>query len=135
MIDDRTTNATLLVGRLLMSEIFILAGLTKLTGAAAAQAMMTKLGLPVPMLAWVVTVVIELGGGLMLLAGVMTRPVAVVLGLWCIATALVAHFNFADPQMRGHFMKNMAMCGGFAYVAIVGAGAYSIDAWRKRRAA
>jgi len=135
MIDDRTTNATLLVGRLLMSAIFILAGLTKLTGAAAAQAMMTKLGLPVPMLAWVVTVVIELGGGLMLLAGVMTRPVAVVLGLWCIATALVAHFNFADPQMRGHFMKNMAMCGGFAYVAIVGAGAYSIDAWRKRRAA
>jgi len=134
MIDDRTTNATLLVGRLLMSAIFILAGLTKLTGAAAAQAMMTKLGLPVPMLAWVVTVVIELGGGLMLLAGVMTRPVAVVLGLWCIATALVAHFNFADPQMRGHFMKNMAMCGGFAYVAILGAGAYSIDAWRKRRA-
>ena len=134
MIDDRTTNATLLVGRLLMSAIFILAGLTKLTGAAAAQAMMAKLGLPVPMLAWVVTVVIELGGGLMLLAGVMTRPVAVVLGLWCIATALVAHFNFADPQMRGHFMKNMAMCGGFAYVAIVGAGAYSIDAWRKRRA-
>ena len=135
MIDDRTTNATLLVGRLLMSAIFILAGLTKLTGATAAQAMMTKLGLPVPMLAWVVTVVIELGGGLMLLAGVMTRPVAVVLGLWCIATALVAHFNFADPQMRGHFMKNMAMCGGFAYEAIVGAGAYSIDAWRKRRAA
>jgi len=135
MIDDRTTNATLLVGRLLMSAIFILAGLTKLTGAAAAQAMMTKLGLPVPMLAWVVTVVIELGGGLMLLAGVMTRPVAVVLGLWCIATALVAHFNFADPQMRGHFMKNMAMCGGFAYVAILGAGTYSIDAWRKRRAA
>ena len=95
---------------------------------------MAKYGLPVPMLAWLVTVVIELGGGVALLFGVATRPMAVVLGLWCIATALVAHTNFADPSMRAHFMKNVAMAGGFAYVATIGAGAFSIDAWRKRRA-
>jgi putative oxidoreductase len=127
------TDSVLMVGRILMSAIFIFGGLTKLIGAAASQAMMAKYGLPVPMLAWAITVIIELGGGLTLLFGVATRPTATVLGFWCIATALVAHTNFADPNMRGHFMKNVAMAGGFAYVAVFGAGAYSIDAWRKRR--
>jgi putative oxidoreductase len=125
------TDSVLMVGRIFMSAIFISGGLTKLIGAAASQAMMAKYGLPMPMLAWVITVIIELGGGLALVFGVATRPTATVLGLWCIATALVAHTNFADPNMRGHFMKNAA--GGFAYVAVFGAGAYSIDAWRKRR--
>lgn len=128
------TDSVLLLGRVLMSAIFISAGLTKLLAAAASQAMMAKYGLPVPMLAWLITVVIELGGGLALLFGVATRPVAIVLALWCIATALVAHINFADPSMRAHFMKNVAMAGGFAYVAAIGAAAFSIDAWRKRRA-
>jgi putative oxidoreductase len=92
--------------------------------------MMAKYGLPVPMLAYVVTVVIELLGGIALLLGFMTRPVAVVLGLWCIATALVAHANFGDPNMRAHFMKNVAMAGGFVYVWAFGAGSLSIDRWR-----
>lgn len=125
----------LLLGRVLMSAIFISAALTKLLAAAASQAMMAKYGLPVPMLAWLITVVIELGGGLALLFGVATRPVAIVLALWCIATALVAHINFADPSMRAHFMKNVAMAGGFVYVAVFGGGAYCINAWRRRRPA
>src|SRR5580704_11383361 len=113
LVRHRTSGATmtdsvLLVGRIMMSAIFIFGGLTKLIGAAASQAMMARYGLPVPMLAWAITVIIELGGGFALLFGVATRPTATVLGLWCIATALVAHTNFADPNMRGHFMKNVA---------------------------
>jgi putative oxidoreductase len=126
------TDGLLLLGRILLSVIFILSGFGKLTTMAATQAMMAKYGLPVPMLAWLVTVVIELGGGLALLFGVATRPVAVVLGLWCIATALVAHTDFADRQMQTHFMKNLAMAGGFIYVSVFGAGNFSIDGWRKR---
>jgi len=128
------TNSALLLGRILMSAIFILAGAGKLAAPAATQAMMARYGLPVPMLAYLVTVVVELGGGLALLFGVMTRPAAVILGLWCIATGLVAHTAFADPNMRNHFMKNVAIAGGFAYVWAFGAGAYSIDAmFLKRR--
>jgi putative oxidoreductase len=37
--------------------------------------------------------------------------------------------------MEIHFMKNMAMTGGFIYIAVFGAGALSIDAWRRRRTA
>jgi putative oxidoreductase len=133
MNESSTSNSALLLGRVLMSAIFILAGFTKLTAAAATQAMFAKLGLPVPILAYAVTVAVELIGGLALLLGVATRPVGIVLGLWCVATALVAHSNLGDPQMRTHFMKNLAMAGGFVYVAVLGAGAFSIDAWLKRR--
>jgi putative oxidoreductase len=129
------TNGTLLLGRILMSAIFILAGVAKIGAPAATQSMMAKYGLPMPMLAYLVTVVVEFGGGLALLLGVATRPVAVLLGLWCIATGLVAHTHFGDPNMRAHFMKNVAMAGGFAYVWAFGAGAYSLDAWLNRRSA
>jgi putative oxidoreductase len=128
-------DAALLFGRFMMSVIFILPGFVKLTAAAATQAQFARLGLPMPTAAWAISVAVELGGGLALLFGGATRPLAVVLGLWCIATALVAHSNFADPNMRIHFMKNLAMAGGFAYVAVFGAGAFSIDGWRSRRGA
>jgi hypothetical protein len=53
---------------------------------------------------------------------------AVVLGIWCIATAAVAHSNWVDFAMKIDFLKNFAMAGGFAYMAAFGAGAFSLDA-------
>jgi len=80
-----------------------------------------------PGVVWLITVVVELIGGLALLLGVQTRLSALVLGIWCIATALVAHTNFADLNMQIHFMKNLAMAGGLIFIALFGAGAYSWD--------
>jgi putative oxidoreductase len=129
------TDAALLLGRLLMSAIFILGGFGKLAAFAGTQAMFTKIGMPLPMLVAMVAILIELGGGLAILFGLITRPVAVILAVWCVVTALVAHTNFADKNMEIHFMKNMAMTGGFLYIAVFGAGALSIDAWRRRKSA
>ncbi len=128
-----TADIVMIAGRVLMSLIFILAGLMKLAAAVATQEMLAKMGLPFPALAWLIAVIVELGGGLALLLGVATRPTAVLLGAWCIATALVAHSAFADPAMRVHFLKNLVMAGGFAYVALLGAGSYSLDGWRQRQ--
>jgi putative oxidoreductase len=126
------TNGALLLGRILMSAIFVMGGLSKLLAFAGMQQAFGKMGLPVPALALTVAIVIELAGGLALLVGFATQPVAVVLGLWCVATALVAHTHFADQNMQIHFMKNLAMAGGFAYVAVFGAGSISIDARRAK---
>jgi putative oxidoreductase len=102
--------------------------------AAPTQAYFAKLGLPVPMLAWGLTVVIEFIGGLALLLGVQARVVGTILAAWCIATALVAHTDFADRNMQIHFLKNVIMAGGFLYVAAYGAGAYTIQQIFGRRA-
>jgi putative oxidoreductase len=102
-------------------------------GPAATQAMFVKQGLPMVEAAWILAVVVELGGGLTMLFGLFTRPVGLVLAIWCVATALIAHSNIADRAQEIHFLKNMGLTGGFLYVAAFGAGAWSLDAWRLRR--
>jgi putative oxidoreductase len=121
-------SAVAFLGRALLSVIFLWGGVGKALAAAATTARFAGLGLPAPELAYLLAVVVELGGGLLLLVGLSTRPTAVVLGLWCIATALIAHTDFGDRNMQIHLMKNVAMAGGFVYVAIAGAGAFSLDA-------
>jgi hypothetical protein len=62
-----------------------------------------------------------------------TRPIGLVLAIWCVATALIGHTNFADRNQEIHFLKNMAMMGGFLCVAAFGGGAWSLDArWLRR---
>jgi putative oxidoreductase len=84
--------------------------------------------LPMVEAAWVLAVVVELGGGLAILFGLFTRPVGFVLAIWCVVTALIAHTNFADRIQEINFFKNMGLTGGFLYVAAFGAGAWSLDA-------
>lgn len=126
-------NAATLLGRILMSLLFILGGWGKLLGPVATQAMFVKQGLPMVEAAWVLAVVVELGGGLAILFGLFIRPVAVVCAIWCIATALIAHTNFAERIQEINFFKNMGMAGGFLYISMFGAGAWSLDAWRLSR--
>jgi|SRR5580700_5439857 putative oxidoreductase len=126
MARTRTEEFATLIARVIMSAPFIWAGYTKLVAAAGTQAYFGKLGLPVPVLAWSVAVAVELLGGLALFLGIQARVTGIILAVWCIATAIVAHSNFSDPNMVIHFMKNVIMAGGFLYVAVFGAGAYTI---------
>lgn len=123
---ETSRDAITLVGRILLTALFIWSGFAKLIAPAATAAGFAKGGLPVPYAAWAVAVLIELGGGLALLLGVQARIMGWILAAWCIATALVAHTNFADHNMEIHFMKNVAMAGGFLYVAAFGAGRYTV---------
>jgi hypothetical protein len=80
-----TANATMLLGRVLLSLLFLIGGTTKLLGPAATQGMFIKQGLPMVEAAWVLAVVVELGGGLAMLFGLFARPVGLVLAIWCVA--------------------------------------------------
>jgi uncharacterized membrane protein YphA (DoxX/SURF4 family) len=125
------------IARMLLSVPFIWAGYLKLVAAATYQAYFAHLGLPLPVVVWSVAIVIEIGGGLALLLGIQARVAGSILAAWCIATALVAHTDFSNPDMQVHFMKNVAMAGGFLYVAAFGAGGhYTIQqAFGRRRRA
>jgi putative oxidoreductase len=128
-----TENAAAAAGRILMCLLFVLGGWGKLMAPAATQAMFASRNMPIVEAVWVLAVVVELGGGLAILFGLFTRPVGLVLALWCVATALIAHTNLADRAQEINFFKNMAMAGGFLYVAAFGARAWSLDAWLAHR--
>jgi len=125
------TNSThLLIGRILLAIIFIAAGLGKLSAPAGFAGYLQSLGFPAPtMMAWL-TILLEIGGGLAILAGFMTRYLAYALAAFCVTTAFLAHFDFADQNQMNAFMKNLAIAGGFLVLAASGAGKFSIDAKR-----
>jgi putative oxidoreductase len=114
-------------GRLLIGLPFAMGGLSKLAGYGATTAMIAAVGLPVPPLAVAVTVAVEFGGGLLLVAGYQARLVATVLALFCLVTAFLFHNNFADQNQMFHFLKNVMMAGGLLQIVAFGAGALSLD--------
>jgi len=124
-------NTLLLVGRILLALIFIVSGYGKLAGGPANFAgYLTQMGFPAALLfAWATTA-LELLGGLAILIGLATRPVAAALALFCIATALVAHLGDSTA-----LLKNLGLAGGYLLLAATGAGAISVDAKLGQRSA
>jgi putative oxidoreductase len=121
------TSIVQLLGRILMAAIFIEGGIHKAMARVPTMAMLDHYNLPNPSLAFVVTVAVELGGGLAVLVGWKTKHAALILAFWCIATALVAHYHPGDKGQMIHFMKNVCMAGGFLQLYVLGAGRYSLD--------
>jgi len=126
------TNYIAAVGRLLLAVLFIFSGLGKIMAPAATQGYIASVGLPLPLLSYLLAVVVELGGGILLVVGYQTRIVSLVIAAFTLATALVFHNNFADQNQMIHFLKNISIAGGLLQVAAFGAGALSLDARRLR---
>ena len=124
-----------LLGRIMIGAPFVMSGLGKLGAYAATVGYIAAMGLPVPPLAFVVSVLIELGGGLLLLSGYRARFVSLAMAVFCLVTAIFFHHNFADQNQMIHFLKNVMMAGGLLQIAYFGAGAFSLDARSGRASA
>jgi putative oxidoreductase len=123
------------VGRILIGLPFAMSGFGKLAAYGPTTTMIGAVGLPFPPLAFVVAVVVELGGGLLLVLGYRVRPVALALAAFSLATAVSFHGNFADQNQMIHFLKNVMIAGGLLQIAAFGAGAISIEQWRRKSGA
>jgi len=116
------------VGRLFIGLPFVVSGLSKLAAYGPTVGFIASSALPLPApLAYAGAVTVEIGCGLLLVAGYQTRIVSVVLAVFCLATAAFFHTNFADPNQTFHFIKNLVMTGGLLQLVANGAGAISID--------
>jgi len=119
-------NASLtLLGRIGLALIFIVAGWGKISGYEGTQQYMQAMGVPGALLPLVI--LLELGGGLAIATGFLTRWVAIALAVFSVVTAFIFHGNFGDAAQATSFWKNVAMAGGFLLLAAQGAGAWSID--------
>lgn len=126
------------LGRALISLIFVLAGIRQLGSIDATAAQMASHGIPYSnILVWGAAA-LDLGGGLMLMAGLAARWAALVLCLYTLALAVIFHAYWAVPAAQARaeynaFFEHLAMMGGLLYVFAFGAGAYSFDAAIGRR--
>lgn len=120
-----------LLGRVLLSLVFIVSGVGKVLDPAGTLAYIESAHLPMPQLAYVVALVVELGLGLALLLGFRAQLAAAGIALFTFVTALVFHSNMADPLQVIMFLKNMTIVGGLLIVIAFGPGGYSVDGGKR----
>ncbi len=115
------------LGRLLLVALFFISGIGKLAAPAATKAYIVAMGLPLPDLALWISILVELGGGALFLIGYQTRIVALGLAVYSVATALLFHHHLGEQNQMLHFLKDLAIAGGFLQAAAFGGGALSLD--------
>jgi len=137
---NSSAGAVPLLGRILVSVVFILGGVGKIAGFSMEEAMVAAKHLPMPAVALGIALLIELVGGLAILLGLFTRLTAWILFLYLIPTTFLFHNFWALEGMDRidnmiHFEKNLAIMGGLLYLATFGAGGFSMDSSRAAKAA
>jgi putative oxidoreductase len=118
-----------LLGRCLLAALFLVDGWSIINNYQGGGDYLVQFGVPRLMLA--PALLLHVVGGILIVIGWQTRPAAFALALFCIATALIFHTNFDDPNEQIHFWKDLAIAGGFLVLLARGAGAYSLDARRR----
>jgi putative oxidoreductase len=121
-----------LVGRILLAAIYVHSGFGKIGGFAGTVGYIQSKGLPMPEVGAILAIVIELGGGLMLIAGWKARWAALAMAAFTLAAAVLFHAYWTLPpaqQMADflNFWKNLSMTGGLLMVYALGPGRLSVD--------
>lgn len=129
---DNQRDAIILLARILLMVLFIITGWPKMMHFGGTVAYMTSLGVPLPMAAAAVAVIMEFFVGIMLIIGFYTRPLALLFALFVLGTALLGHqyWTMVDPERTGNminFYKNISIIGGLLLLAVTGPGKYSVD--------
>ena len=104
-----------LAGRILLAQLFLMAGISKITGYAGTQGYMEAMGVPGGLLPLVI--LLEVGGALALIVGFQMRWAALALAGFSLVSAVIFHSNLADQMQMILFMKNFAIAGGLLLLA------------------
>ena len=132
-------SGVILIARVALAVLFVWGGVLKLLGYAGFVAYLQTKGVPFVQIAAPLATAIEGIGGVLLVVGFLTRPLAFFMAVYTIATAILGHdfWNVTDAALQRdmviHFWKNVGIAGGFLLLFVTGAGAISVDAARAPR--
>jgi putative oxidoreductase len=130
---DRLSDIIILVARILLVVLYVVFGWSKLSDYSGTVTYMAQVGAPIPSVAALVAIVVEFFVALAVIFGAWTRPLALLLALYTLGTALIAHHFWTmegtDRYANAiNFYKNISIIGGFLLLYVTGAGRYSVDA-------
>jgi putative oxidoreductase len=129
---DKVRDPALLLGRILLVVLFLIFGWGKLTDFSGTMSYFVHDGLPFPALATLIAIVMEFLVGVLIVLGFLTRPLALLLALYTLATALIGHpyWSITGAAQLGaeiNFYKNISIIGGLIVLYVTGAGRYALD--------
>jgi putative oxidoreductase len=124
----------ILAARILLTTLSLIFGSRKLTDLSGTVKRMVQDGAPTPKVATAIAIFMELPVAFAVAVGAFTRPSAVLLALYTLGAALIAHRYWTVTSANKvdnmeSFYKNLSIMGGFLLLYITGAGRYSIDAF------
>jgi len=119
------TNILDLIGRVLISLIFLLSGFSKITNYEGTIGWMESLAVPGIFL--IPAIVLEIIAPIFIIIGYKVKISATLLSLFCVATAFIFHNDFSNQMEFISFMKNIGLAGGFLFLVVNGAKDFSLD--------
>jgi putative oxidoreductase len=129
---ESASDAILLAARICLVLLFLIFGWQKLTGFGGTVAYFSHTGVPLPQIAAAVAVTMEFFVGVAIALGFLTRPLALLLALYTLATAIIGHHfwsmsGVAQFENEINFFKNVSIIGGLLLLYVTGAGRFSVD--------
>ena len=130
---EKIRNEVILAARVMLVLLFVIFGWSKLTNYGGTVSYMAMTGAPVPQISAAIAIAVEFFVGIALLLGIFTRPLALAMASYTLATAIIGHHYWTmsgAEQLANetNFYKNVSIMGGFLLLYITGAGRYSLDA-------
>ena len=117
------------IGRLLISALFLISAYNKIFSIDGTMSWMEGFGIPGLLL--YPTIILEIILPLFIIIGYQARLSAALLAIFCVATAFIFHYDFADQMQTIAFLKNIGLAGGFLFVVANGTKEWSIDREKK----
>ena len=118
-----------LIGRIFISSIFLLSGYNKIFNYADTITWMEGFGIP-GFLLWP-AIVLEIVLPILIIVGYRTQISAILLAMFCVATAVIFHLDFANQMQTIAFLKNLGLAGGFLFIATNGPKEWAIEKKKK----
>lgn len=125
-------DSLLLAARLLLAAVFLYSGAAKLLGWQAAVTEFSQLNVPLPVIAVIATVVVQLLGGLAIGLGWQVRAAAAALAAFTVLATLIAHpfWVFSGVEFQRQLttaLEHLAIVGGFLLLTVTGPGRFSLE--------
>ena len=123
------TNLIDLIGRILISALFLLSAYNKISSIDGTMGWMEGFGIPGLLL--YPTIALEIILPLFIVIGYQARLSAGLLAIFCIATAFIFHYDFVDQMQTIAFLKNLGLAGGFLFILVNGTKEWAVDREKK----
>ncbi len=114
-----------LLARILISALFLINGIFKITNYDGTLGWMEGYGVPGVLL--IPAIILEILGPILIIIGYQTKITAAFLSLFCLATAVIFHNDFSNQMQLTSFLKNIALAGGFLFLVVNGSKKFSLD--------
>ena len=117
------------LARILISVLFLISAYNKIFNIEGSMNWMSGYGIPGILI--YPTILIEILLPVMIIIGYKVRIAASLLSIFCLLTAFIFHFDFADQIQFILFLKNVGLAGGFLFIVVNGTKEWSLDKEKK----